>query len=191
MVLESRDEAPRLATVATEPAELEAFYREHLAFVRSYLARRVDDPFVIADLTADVFLRVIRSAKTYRADLGPPRAWLTGIARHLVADHRQASAREDAAARLLHGRRLLDDDSAERIVSRIAAEAPARALLAAIAELPASLRSVVELVAVDGLAVHEAAVVLGISPGAARVRYHRARRLLRDVSPAQLHEVPS
>ena len=81
--------------IVTQPEEFEAFYREHLPFLRLYLARRVDEPSVIADLTADVFLQVIRSATTYRRELGPPGAWLTGIARNVLADHRQSRVRED------------------------------------------------------------------------------------------------
>lgn len=189
MVTRANGEARDVPAFATQPAEFEAFYREHLPFVRLYLARRVEDPFLVADLTADTFLSAVRSASTYRRELGPPRAWLTGIARNVVADHRQSSAREDAAARRLHGRRLLDDDSTDRIVQRIAAETDVRALLTAIAELPAPLRNVIELVAVDGLALTEAAAVLDISPGAARVRYHRARRLLQNASASLLHEV--
>lgn len=175
--------------IVTHPDEFEAFYREHLPFLRQYLARRVDDPFVVADLTADVFLRVIRSGTTYRGELGPPRAWLVGVARNVLADHRRSSAREQAAARELHGRRLLDDDSTDRIVQRIAAESDARALLACIAELPTSLRDIVELVAVDGLPLTEAAAILHLTPGAARVRYHRARRALRSSAPSRLCEV--
>jgi RNA polymerase sigma factor (sigma-70 family) len=172
-----------------QPAEFDAFYREHLPYIRQYLARRVDNPFSVADLTADVFLAVIRSATSYRGQLGPPRAWLTGIARNVLADHRRSDAREDATARELHGRRLLDDDSTDRIVARIAAETDARALLTSIAKLPTALRSVVELVAVDGLTVSEAADVLHISSGAARVRYHRARRILQNSSLLRLQEV--
>jgi RNA polymerase sigma factor (sigma-70 family) len=175
--------------VATQPEQLEAFYREHLPFVRSYVARRLDDPSDVADVTADIFLRAIKSAATYRAQLGPPRAWLTGIARNAVADHRQMSAQYEATARQVGGRRWLDEDSADRIVQRVAAEADARVLLSLIARIPVSLRAVVELVAVDGLSVAEAAAVLHISAGAARVRYHRARRLLRDSLTFPLHEV--
>lgn len=105
MVTITTGEARGIPTIATQPAEFEAFYREHICFVRLYLARRTEDPFLIADLTADVFLSAIRSAGTHTRDLGPPRAWLTGIARNIVADRRQSRAREDAAARRLHGRR--------------------------------------------------------------------------------------
>lgn len=189
MVDRSDDGAGRVAVVASQPAELEAFYLEHLPFVRSYLARRVDDAFVVADLTADVFLEVIRSAGTYRTGLGPPRAWLVGIARHVVADHHRGAAREKATLGRLQGRRLLDEDAADRIVHRIAAETQARSVLAAIAQLSDPLRDVVELVAVDGLTVVDAAAVLGISPVAARVRYHRARRLLHHTPVSPLLEV--
>lgn len=180
-----------MPAIATHPEEFEGFYREHIQLVRVYLARRVDDPFVAADLTADVFVRAIRGADTYRRDLGPPRAWLVGIARHVLADHRRSRAREDAAVRRLDARRLLDEDSTQRIVERIAAEADARMLLASIGDLPDALRGVVELVAVDSLPVTEAAAVLGITPGAARVRYHRARRMLRNSSRLQADEVTS
>lgn len=180
-----------MQAVATQPAELEAFYRDHLPFVRSYLARRLNDPCDVADVTADVFLAVVRSADTYRAELGPPRAWLTGIARNAVTDHLRRNARHDSTLRRLAGQRWLDEDSTHRIVVRIAAEAPARALLDRIADLPASLRDVVELVAVDGLTVTDAATVLQISAGAARVRYHRARRQLRDDSALPRYEVSS
>lgn len=172
-----------------QPDQIDAFYRDNLPFVRQYVARRLDDPCDVADVTADIFLRVVRSAASYRAHLGQPRAWLTGIARNAVAEHRRVGAQHDVAIRRLGGRRWLDEDSADRIVQRVAAEADARALLSQIAGLPTSLRSVVELVAVDGLAVADAAAVLNISAGAARVRYHRARRLLHDSPTCPRQEV--
>lgn len=181
--------AQGVPAIAAHADEFESFYREHLPLIRTYLARRLDDPWVVADLTADVFLRAIRAAATYRSELGPPRAWLIGIARNVAADHRRSRFAEDTAVRRLNARRLLDEDSAERIVERITAEADARALLASIADLPDSLRSVVELVAVDGLSLAEAAQVLGIKPGAARVRYHRARRALRHSFTLRVPEV--
>lgn len=189
MVMPRNGHEPAVQAVATQPEDLEAFYREHLAFVCLYLARRVSDPFVIADLTADVFVAVIRSAESYRRELGPPRAWLTGVVRRVLADHWRAGAREGDIVRRLEGRRLLDDDGVDRIVQRVDAETQARTLLTSIAQLPVPLRNVVELVAVDGLAVTDAAVVLGITPGAARVRYHRARRALSQDAPSSLHEV--
>lgn len=180
-----------MAAIASNPDEFEGFYREYLPVVRVYLARRVSDPYDAADLTADVFLRTIRVADTYRPDLGSPRAWLIGITRHVLADHWRSSARQRAAVARLGGRRLLDDDSCERIVQQISAEAEARRLLDSIAELPEPLRAVVELVAVDELSLNDASRILGISPGNARIRYHRARRALRTTSAPHIFEVTS
>ena len=45
-------------------------------------------------------------------------------------------------------------------------------------------RYILELVAVDELTVTDAAVALGVKPGTARVRLHRARRRLARLAPA-------
>jgi len=47
-------------------------------------------------------------------------------------------------------------------------------------------RAVLELVALDGLSVAEAAGILGIRPGTARVRLYRARWQLRQALTPQL-----
>lgn len=180
-----------VAAIAQRPDEFEHFYREHLDTVRVYLARRVDDPADVADLTADIFLRAIAGAGSYRWDLGPPRAWLIGIARNTVADHRRKRAREIAAVRRLGGRELLDADSTDHIVERIDAQRGARGLLASLSSLPSSQRDVLELVAIDQLSITEAAQVLDIKPGTARVRFHRARRALQDTTTFHLQEATS
>ena len=69
-----------LTAIGTDPDALEEFYREHVEAVQRFVARRVFDPHVAADLTADVFVAVIEAAAGYRPDLGPPRAWLFGVA---------------------------------------------------------------------------------------------------------------
>ncbi|WP_220447572.1 RNA polymerase sigma factor [Nonomuraea diastatica] len=56
--------------IATDPVAFEAFYRRHVDAVTRFLARRVDDPHTVADLVAEVFVAVLDSAHTYRADLG-------------------------------------------------------------------------------------------------------------------------
>lgn len=170
--------APDVAAIGRDPAALEAFYREHLELVQGFVARRVRDPQDAADLTADVFVAAIDSSHRYRPDIAAPAAWLVGIARNVVVNHRRTSARALRAEATIRGRALLDEDSTERISARLDAERSARALYDALADLPDAQRAVVELVAVDELSLVEAAAALGISPGNARIRYHRARRSL-------------
>lgn len=164
--------------IGRDPDALEAFYREHLESVQRYVARRVGTPEEAADLTADIFLAVIEASSRYRGDGAAPLAWLYGIARNVVADRYRSVARSTRAAQRIEGRALLDEDATDRIVARLDDQRAARAVVSSLESLPASQRAVVELVAVDGLTLTEAATALGITAGNARIRYHRARRRL-------------
>lgn len=173
-----------IPAIGRDPDAFETFYREHLSWVRRFVARRVDDPHAAADLTADIFLAAMGSAAGYRARSGPPAAWLAGVARNVVSDHWRQGAREARAHARVSGRALLDEQSVELLAQRIDAERVSRELYLSLADLPAAQRAVVELVALDGLSLVEAAQALGITAGSARVRYHRARARLQDVLPS-------
>lgn len=177
--------------IGTDQDAFEAFYREHLGFVRTYVARRVGDAHTAADLTADIFLAAIESAHRYTEARGSRAAWLAGIARNVVADHHRKNARELRAVTRVSGRALLDDVSVERINQRLDAERATRQVYRSLQTLPAKQRAVVELVAVDGLSLTEAAAALGITPANARTRYHRARiRLRSDLSTERCEVTP-
>jgi RNA polymerase sigma-70 factor (ECF subfamily) len=75
---------------------------------------------------------------------------------------------------------LIEPDDLSRLHERIDAEAGARRLYDAMDRLSSGERAVLELVALDGLSVGEAAAALGIRPVTARVRLHRARQTLRQ-----------
>lgn len=164
-----------VAAIGCDPDALEAFYREHIEAVQRFIARRVESHEDAADLTAEVFLAAIRASGDYRGDAAAPRAWLYGIARRVVAGHHRSTARALGAVHRIDARELLDDDATDRIVARIDSQRAARAVYHSLAALPDRQRAVVELVALDGLPLTEAAAALGISAGNARVLYHRAR----------------
>jgi len=103
-------------------------------------------------------------------------AWLFGIARNVVADDLRQRARERRAFGRVGGQRPLEDDAIAAAQERIDAAAGARAVYGALGRLPPDQRAVVELVALDGLTVGDAARTLGVQPVTARVRLHRARR---------------
>jgi RNA polymerase sigma-70 factor (ECF subfamily) len=168
------------ARIGHDPDAFTSFYREHVTAVTRFVARRVTDPHTVADLTAEVFLAVIGSAHTYRPGRGTQVAWLYGIARNVIAGERRRAAHELRVASRIAGRRLLDDDDIARLEERIDAESPGRAACQALAGLPPDERAVLELVAIDGLPVKDAAAALGIRQGTARVRLHRARRAARQ-----------
>ncbi len=171
-----------LPDAARDPDAFEEFYRRHVDAVTRFVARRVDDPHTAADLTAEVFLAVIRSAHTYRPGRGSETAWLYGVARNVVSGERRRAAREAELAGRIAGRRLLEPDDIARLEDKLDAESPGRRALAALARLPEGERAVLELVAVDQLSVAEAARALGIRQVTARVRLHRARKALRGAT---------
>lgn len=169
-----------LAEISSDPDAFERFYCEHVEAVERFVARRVDDPYRVADLTADVFVAAIESAGAYRRSRGEPAAWLFGIARNLVAGERRRSARELRAAAQIRGRELVNEDDLAALHERIDGESDARSLYEELTRLPAGERAVLELVALDGLSASEAGRALGISTVSARVRLHRARRRLQN-----------
>jgi len=172
-----------VAAIGRDPDALERFYRQHLEPIQGFIARRVESRYDAAERNADVFVRAIGSCSGYDPRAGSPSAWLYGIARNVVADHCRSADRGRRATQRFNARDLLDDDSIERLTQRIDAERESRELFASMAVLPANQRAVVELVAIDGLSLVEAAQALGISATNARVRYHRARRRLTFATP--------
>jgi RNA polymerase sigma-70 factor (ECF subfamily) len=173
-----------LDRIAREPDALEAFYRDHVEAVQRFVARRVSDPHLAADLTADVFLAAVDSAASYDRTRGPLIAWLFGVGRNAIAAEARRRARELRTVRRIEGRRLVDGAALARIEERLDAERESRRLHRAIEELPEEDRALIELVSLDGLSIADAARLLGVKPATARVRLHRSRaRVI-----ARLHE---
>lgn len=103
---------------------------------------------------------------------GSSRAWLFGIARHVLANQRRGVRRRHALADRL--RSALRDQVVEP------PDATMRAPIAtALAGLGAADQELLRLVAWEGLSRGELATALGCSPAAVRVRLHRARTRLR------------
>ncbi len=147
---------------------LDELFRAHVGRVTAFVARRTSDPHLVADVVAATFLEAVRSTSFDHAR-GSPLAWLIGIARHRLADAVRAAARELPAGDEVD-RLALAADELDALDGAIDALRLAPALRAALAQLPVAQRELLELVAHDGLAVNEAAAVLGIPAVAARMR---------------------
>ena len=173
------DELPR---IAHDPEAFEAFYREHVEAVQRFVVRRVADPQLAADLTAEVFLAAIDAAPAYRP--GPRRSRGVAVRDRPQRRRRRAPAGRPRAAAPTRGsraRRLLDaDDVAPHAGADRRRAAQARELYAALAA-PARRRArgVRAARARRARARPRRRAVLGIRPVTARVRLHRARTALR------------
>jgi RNA polymerase sigma factor (sigma-70 family) len=148
-------------------ADVEELYRLHAAELRGYLYRRAGQSG--ADLLGEVFVVALQRID----DLPEPdvrRAWLFGTARRLLlAAHREARHRHDAETERV---RVHDSSADQEDADR------ARAVREALASLREPDRELIRLTEWERLSINEAAVVLGLRPGTARVRLHRARRAL-------------
>lgn len=148
--------------------EFEALYKATAPELLGYLRRRgARDP---EDMTAEVFTTAWRR----RSDLPAAilrRAWLFGTARRLLLADGRLRDREHETVRGL---------TAEGAQTRTVHEEGERAavVLAAVGRLPESDREILLLSEWEQLTPAEIAVVLGIKPGTARVRLHRARQAL-------------
>ncbi|MGR7024611.1 RNA polymerase sigma factor [Geodermatophilus sp. URMC 62] len=156
---------------------LEAAYRASGTAVLGYALRRAASREDALDVVAETFATAWRR----RADLPPAddevRPWLFGIARLCLANAARSSRR---AHRL--GERLAEAMTDVVVPDPAAAHedgAQLRLVREALGRLSAEDRELVTLVAWEGLTPAQAAVALGIAPGTARVRLHRARTRLR------------
>ncbi|GGI08719.1 RNA polymerase sigma factor [Egicoccus halophilus] len=185
------DDRELLARLSTDPAAFEAFYRRHVGRVTGFAVRRCASADEVADLVGAVFLAVIESAPRYDAARGEPVGWLFGVAANTLRTQRRRRWRQIDVVGRIQGQRLLDVDDVVRLEERIDAARLADDLRRGVARLPRGERAVLELVAFDGLSPTEAASALGLSPGAARVRLHRARqRLRRELGSPDATEAP-
>lgn len=149
----------------------ERCFGDHYAQVLAFSMRRVSGREIAEDVVADTFAVAWR-----RRDRIPDPAlpWLYAIAAHVIANqYRSARRRHSLAMRLAHETGIVatGSDPAESLGRR-------DAFSAAFARLDEPEREVLRLVAWDGLDTRDAARIFGCSPGAFRVRLHRARRKL-------------
>jgi len=170
---------PRGRPPSTPLEEFEQVYLRNVDVLMGYFARRCRDPYTVADLTSETFVRAVDGFARFDPRRGSDRAWLFGIAAHVFARHcEQSAGGRDAAARL-GGHRTLGVDEIEELAERIDAEREGAALMRRCARLPAVERAAIELVDLAGLAPKEAALALGVSGVAFRKRLSRARSRLR------------
>jgi RNA polymerase sigma factor (sigma-70 family) len=153
--------------------DFRALYDANFAAVLAYALRRVDQPADAADVVSEVFLVAWR--RYAEAPPGDGRPWLFGIARHVLSNtHRSGRRRDRLGARL---RTSLGRDVVPDPAIGVAEWDRVRSVLV---RLSADDRELLMLVGWDGLTPTEAAGVIGIAPGTARMRLARARERFRE-----------
>lgn len=154
---------------------LDASWIETIVRVQAFVASRVGDPDVAADITQDVVVRSIASGALDRVD--NPVAWLYRSARNAVIDHYRTRRIHDP----FDGDQAWPDPGSLDNEPNDATRELARCLLPLLDDLPATARDALTRVDVDGQTHQAAATELGLSVSGMKSRVQRARHQLRDL----------
>jgi RNA polymerase sigma-70 factor, ECF subfamily len=172
------DDATVIGQSVRTPERFAEIFDRHAPQMHRYLARRLGKQ-TAEDLVGDVFLAAFRNRHKYDSSRPDARAWLYGIATHVVAQHRRDEARRLKIARVA----VPEFDSpghADRVVAAVAADAARPALARALARLAGRDRDVLLLIAWEQLSYEEVATALNIPIGTVRSRLNRARTQIRS-----------
>jgi RNA polymerase sigma factor (sigma-70 family) len=158
--------------------------------LRAGLADGRDAAPLAIELLDEVVVQALEHAGRFRPS-GQPMAWLLGIAANLIRRRQAERATRDRREPLVRDLyasaqdALSEDELFDRVAS-LAVEGPIadweanEAASAILAHVSADDRRVLQLAVLHGLNGEALARELGIKPGAARVRLHRALNRLRQ-----------
>jgi RNA polymerase sigma factor (sigma-70 family) len=170
----SDPEGDLLLRARRDPGAFGQFYDRSHAWILRYFMLRTADAATSADLASETFAAALEGVHRFDPDKGTGRAWLAGIARHVLQQYLRREEVSTRARRRL-GIRFpeafhLDLDRIDDLIDlrEVAAD-----LGDAIHSLPEGMRKAVLLRVVEQLPYDEIAVRLGCSAGSARVRVCR------------------
>lgn len=141
----------------------------------SYI-RGATDGNVAEDVLSDVYLIAWRRRDAMPLDPGEARAWLFGVSRRVVANHRRSEGRKAALVERVRHHCSYNPVESTPTASRLM-------VAAAFNSLPMDDRYILWKAGIEGLTGSELAAHLGCSYQAAATRLSRARsRLLRAIA---------
>lgn len=161
---------------AGDTAAFAELYRAHAGAVAVAVRDNVRGPDAVADVVQESFARALERLDTLR-EPERFRSWVLAIARNAAVDERRHTQRVIAD---------LDDAAGELVSADVGPEDLAelreavRTVRGCVAGLSRRDATAVTLVSELGFSPAEVGAALGISPGAAKVVVHRARRRLAD-----------
>lgn len=178
-VLQERPEHSKKGLIEKARTDSEAFtylFRLHYEEIFSYCARRLFDRAAAEDVTAAVFLKMVKHFPRFKGNLRQLRAWLFRVATNQVNDHLRASSRNrrilrSAAEQFSRKTETQEELNAEKLTL----------LKEAMLTLKPKYQDVVALRFFEGRALHEVAELLGRNPVTVRVQLIRALKKMNKI----------
>ena len=157
-----------------------SFYSEHAEALLAFFVRRVYDPDVAFDLTAETFAQAYQARRRFRGRTDKQAAaWLYRIARRQRARYfRKGKAEHRALSKLGIERPQLDDQQRARLEEVADLEGLRSVLRAELERLSSAHREALGLRVIEELPYPEVAKRLTISEEAARARVSRGLKAL-------------
>lgn len=176
----ARDSDERLVSALTEGDSdaLGTLWERHARPAYSLALRMLRDPGWAEEVVQDVFLRLWRDPRAYDPSRGDLRRWLLTVTHHAAVDglrSRRGSARVRDAGSVPLARMVQGEDPADRVWRNLRAER----VRAALSELPAAQREVIELVYFEGWSQAEVAENTGQPLGTVKSRIRMGMKKLR------------
>lgn len=135
----------------------------------AYLARWTQPVDEAADVLAETLLTLWRRRRDVPVERDHARAWVFGVARRQLANHRRGTLRRRALAQRLSEQLTGYDDAPE------ATDPLAERVAIALGNLSVEDQELITLVIWDGFSLADAGLVLGLPSSTARSRYARAK----------------
>jgi RNA polymerase sigma-70 factor, ECF subfamily len=163
--------------IAGQEAAWEELVRLHTRRVYSVCYRFTGTSEEAQDLTQEVFLRVFRTLKSFRAGEGSFGVWLNRLTRNLLIDHYRRTKADRATDSIEDQIGRIEESSAltSRTDSMLAGREAGELLQSALAKLSPELRETVILRDVEELEYREIAQVLNVPEGTVKSRLNRGR----------------
>lgn len=135
------------------------------------------------DLTQEVFLRVFRSLKSFRAGEGSFVVWLTRLTRNLLIDHYRRTKLDRMSDSIEDQMPVLEEKTAmsARADGMLAGREASEVLQAALQRLSPELRETVILRDLEEMEYREIARILNVPEGTVKSRLNRGRAELARV----------
>ncbi|MDH5857355.1 RNA polymerase sigma factor [Lampropedia aestuarii] len=151
---------------------------EHRSKLHRFIVKHIGMGTEAEELTQQAFVEACEAFETFRGQ-SEISTWLYGIAMNLVRNYLSRSPRrrfdftDESELLEIAAENLGPDDQAEQVQSL-------QYLTEAMRDLPAHMREVLLMIAVDELSYEQASVLLCVPVGTVRSRLSRARVALRE-----------